>query len=212
MNPAMVRLVVDVSFRGKVLETIPFDAPTLSVGRMPENDIILDNLGVSRFHARLQIESGRVFLEDAGSENGSLVNGERATGRREIAPGDRIAIGKHELCVRRPVEGDPSERPARRKSDAWDGNRTYVLGSPPHLDVPNHAPPSPPIQIPRKEPQPMTAPKSAVPDTVELDYDFAGSLTDEPEGPATVRLSDSNPPPQPPMHAGFIVQRDGKLE
>jgi pSer/pThr/pTyr-binding forkhead associated (FHA) protein len=255
MSPAMARLVVDVLFRGKVLETIPFDAPALRIGRLPENDIVLDNLGVSRFHASLLLEEGRVYLEDAGSENGARVNGQRIAARREVAAGDRIAIGKHELVVRRSAEGDPVQRPARRKSDAWDGNRTYVLGAaPPDLASPVGQPrPRRATAASReatdvggkqagaasaqrgqaersssgreadrssseRESVPMTpkTPKSAatepISDTVELDYDFDGSLSDDSESPLTVRLTDSNPPAQPPMHAGFIVQRDGKLE
>ena len=60
----MSGLVVDVVFRDRVLETVPFDRPTLRVGRMPENDLVIDNLGVSRFHARLHLDDRRVFLED----------------------------------------------------------------------------------------------------------------------------------------------------
>src|SRR5262245_27827853 len=215
MRPAMARLGADIAFRGKVLETVPFDVPALRIGRMPENDIVIDNIAVSRYHARLLVADGRVYLEDAGSENGALVNGVRVTERREIAAGDRIAIGKHELLVRRPVEGDPAQRrQARRKSDAWDANRTFVFGMPAAGAAPREpVPPSPRPE--RKEATEMTAnaPKSGappMPDTVELDYEFDGSLSDEAQGPSTVRLTDSNPPAQPPLHAGFIVQRDGK--
>lgn len=96
----MSGLVVDLLFQGEVLRTVPFDRPALRIGRMRENDIVVDSPAASRFHARLLLEAGRVFLEDGGSENGSLVNEKRVRGRHELAPGDRILIGKHELRVR----------------------------------------------------------------------------------------------------------------
>lgn len=240
-------LVVDVVFRGKVLETLPFDAQTLRIGRMPENDVVLDNLGVSRFHARLHRDEHGLVLEDAGSGNGCLVNGERVDGRRAFELGDRISIGKHELVVRRAIEGDPAEaRPSRRKSDAWDGGRTYVLGMPggprpaPEPDVAAEVSPEPtpvPHRPARKEAPPMTpppaprmAPAAAAPldpalDSPEIDFDFVGSLADEAEAevaaPATTPLapaavaseeSSAAAPEAVALHAGFIVQRQGKLE
>lgn len=54
-------------------------------------------------------------------------------------------------------------------------------------------------------------------DSPEIDFDFVGALAEneEPDSPATVRL-DAPPAPEPkpelPLHAGFIVQRQGKLE
>ncbi len=96
----MSGLVVDLLFQGELLRTVPFDRPALRIGRMRENDIVVDSPAVSRFHARLQLDAGRVFLEDGGSENGTLVNDRRVRGRQELAPGDRILLGKHELRVR----------------------------------------------------------------------------------------------------------------
>jgi len=234
----MSALVIDVVFRGRVLETIPFRAPALRIGRMPENEVVLDNLAVSRFHARLLQEDGQVFLEDAGSENGCLVNGERVTSRHPIALGDTIAIGKHELRVRRAVEGESSDpRPARRKGDAWDGARTYVFDAPqpPHLPVDPPVPPKPepkepvvmaPIATKPSAPVPIPVESAELPDSHEIDFDFVGSLADEEVGsPATVRLDAPEPTtphsvtvptvptaPAAPLHAGFIVQRQGKLE
>ncbi len=96
----MSGLVVDLLFQGQLRRTVPFDRPVLRIGRMRENDIVVDSPAVSRFHLQLQLDAGRVFLEDGGSENGSLVNACRVRGRQELAPGDRIAVGDHELRVR----------------------------------------------------------------------------------------------------------------
>lgn len=237
----MSALVVDVLFRDRVLETVPFDRPTLRVGRMPENDLVIDNLGVSRFHARLHLEERRVFLEDAGSENGCLVNGERISGRREIAPGDRISIGKHELRVRSASSADePERKPGRRKSDAFDGARTILVEMPAGAARAPAAsaapPPSVASEVRGKEVIPMSEKRSAregVPSGVvaspspgsspEFDFDFIGSLADEadPATATTAVVSIDSPPPIPEvaeptrdavLHAGFIVQHQDKLE
>jgi pSer/pThr/pTyr-binding forkhead associated (FHA) protein len=217
----MSGLVVDVVFRDRVLETVPFDRPTLRVGRMPENDLVIDNLAVSRFHARLHLEERRVFLEDAGSENGCVVNGERLAGRREIAPGDRIAIGKHELRVRSASPaGEPGRKSERRKSDGFDGARTYLVGMPgdaPRDPVGLAAPPAPVSSVaPEKEIIPMSEKRSAStsapvapPASGDFDFDFVGTLADEPT------LATELPPEATaatPLHAGFIVQHQDKLE
>lgn len=229
----MSALVVDVVFRDRVLETVPFRAPVLRIGRMPDNEIVLDNLGVSRLHARLSLDAGRVFLEDAGSENGCLVNGTRVTDRQPIEPGDAIRIGKHELRVRRAVEGESIDAsPARRRGDAWDGARTYVLDAPSSPQGPILAPAEPPpepkepvvmapIVTQRSVPVSIPVDPGSSSDSHEIDFDFVGSLadSDEVESPATVPLASPTPAPAPappgaaaPMHAGFIVQRQGKLE
>lgn len=217
----MSLLVVDVVFRGKVLETIPFDRPVLRIGRLAENDVVLDNLGVSRFHARLHRGENTVLLEDAGSENGCLVNGMRVTGRRTLAPGDRIEIGKHELVLRPASGADvPPPRPARRKDDAWDGGRTYVLGMPGGPRPGAEPQPAPEVQ---EEPIAMTAipkPRTVLPEpnqldlvsdgAPELDFGFDGSLAEEADASAPAPAAPSSPPVS--MHAGFIVQVQGKLE
>jgi pSer/pThr/pTyr-binding forkhead associated (FHA) protein len=210
----MSSLVVDVVFRGRVLETIPFSSPALRIGRMPENDVVLDNLGVSRFHARLLLEAGRVVLEDAGSENGCFVAGERIADRRVIEPGVAITIGKHELRVRPAGDGDSTDRrPARRKGDAWDGARTYLLetistGSTPS---PKSEPKEPVVMAPiaSKQSEPVPVAVQNAGGSHEIDFDFVGSLAEEAEPPPRI---DTPLPAKMPLHAGFIVQRQGKLE
>ena len=67
---------------------------TLRIGRAPENEIVLDTPGVSRFHASLNYQNEtQPTLTDAGSTNGTFVNGELLTTPRVIAPGDLIFIG-----------------------------------------------------------------------------------------------------------------------
>jgi pSer/pThr/pTyr-binding forkhead associated (FHA) protein len=70
--------------------------PSVSLGRATTNDITLEDIRVSRSHARLDIAAGEVTLLDLGSSNGTRVNGilvERTT----LAPGDTISLGGQQL-------------------------------------------------------------------------------------------------------------------
>jgi pSer/pThr/pTyr-binding forkhead associated (FHA) protein len=122
---------VQVIFKGQVLQSVPLDRPMLTIGRLKENDVVIDNLSVSRLHARIVLEGERVFLEDQGSGNGCLVNGRRVD-RAPIAPGDEILIGKHELVLVEPGDGPEAGDAAPSPSGGaehspWDGAHTYFL-------------------------------------------------------------------------------------
>ena len=72
----------------------PLPAKIMRIGRTPENDLIVSDLGVSRKHAELRkSQSGRYQIVDLGSHNGTYVNGERVSGAVELTEDDIISIG-----------------------------------------------------------------------------------------------------------------------
>lgn len=62
----------------------------------PRSDLI------SRHHCVLMLEDALLIVRDFGSKNGTIVNGERVVGERELAAGDRLQIGPldFEVCIR----------------------------------------------------------------------------------------------------------------
>ena len=60
-----------------VAREFPIDLPSLVVGRADGNGIVIDDLSISRRHARIVIESGRLLVEDLGSAAGTFVGGHR---------------------------------------------------------------------------------------------------------------------------------------
>jgi pSer/pThr/pTyr-binding forkhead associated (FHA) protein len=122
--------VIQLRLKGRVVQTLPFQGRVLRIGRMKENDIAINNASVSRFHAVLRHEGGRVILEDSGSENGCYVNGTRVVDSIELEPGDEVLIGKHQLVLSEGGDEDapPSEVVKPEKSDAWDASNTYFVG------------------------------------------------------------------------------------
>ena len=71
----------------------------LTVGRAPDNDLVLAKPGVSRRHAHLGEEGGRWFIEDCGSLYGTYVNAVRLPPRTRysLRHADRIGIGDETL-------------------------------------------------------------------------------------------------------------------
>ena len=75
-----------------------------TVGRAPTADFIVDAPLVSRVHCRLTADpSDQLIVEDLGSTNGVIVNGQRAE-RCVLRAGDRLVIGRMEFVVSRPPE------------------------------------------------------------------------------------------------------------
>jgi len=71
----------------------------LDLGRSPDNNVVIEDDGVSRFHARLLYDNGALWLQDAGSRNGIFVNDQRLTGHRALKVGDEIRIAAHTFKV-----------------------------------------------------------------------------------------------------------------
>jgi len=69
------------------------DRQQLSIGRGDECDIRLDGLLISNHHARITQSAHGLEIEDLNSTNGTYVNGQRITGRRQLAYEDVIHIG-----------------------------------------------------------------------------------------------------------------------
>jgi serine phosphatase RsbU (regulator of sigma subunit)/pSer/pThr/pTyr-binding forkhead associated (FHA) protein len=78
--------------------TIPIERPVLTFGRRSECDVRVTGSDVSRQHAELLFQDGRILLKDSGSKFGTFVNGEQIT-ERELKPGDTIGLGQQSDTV-----------------------------------------------------------------------------------------------------------------
>ena len=70
---------------------------TVRIGRDSDNEIQIDNPGVSRFHAEIYRQGYPFYVEDMKSTNGTYVNGTFVSWKVALNDGDRITIGKHDL-------------------------------------------------------------------------------------------------------------------
>jgi len=89
---------LSLMFENKLVKEVPIGNRPVSIGRSPDNDIPVDNLAVSTYHARVYYEGGRLVVEDLDSLNGTFVNDLRIE-RATLHDGDSIWIGKHSIKV-----------------------------------------------------------------------------------------------------------------
>ena len=123
------------------------------IGRaMGEDGRLGDDPELSRRHARLARDGGRLTIEDLGSANGTFVNGERLTAPRPLAVGDSVRMGQTTLEVVAPGEATemhdpvaPPTSPARARPPA------PAPDHPPTAPEPAARPPQP------QSPQPQSA-------------------------------------------------------
>lgn len=134
---------------GKVF---PLEKNEVYIGRDVNNDIVINDVEVSRRHARITLQSGGYVLEDLGSTNGVFVNGQRITRPVMLRGGETIMLGENVTLA--------------FEAMGYDAAATVVAAPPPVVEAPPppspqpvYAPPSPqPAYTPPPSPQPAYAP------------------------------------------------------
>jgi serine phosphatase RsbU (regulator of sigma subunit) len=78
---------------GSSRRTVAITHSPFSIGRLPENDLVLAHPYVSRRHAELLVEAGTCFVVDQGSRHGTFINGKPSTTRQAIGVDDTVHFG-----------------------------------------------------------------------------------------------------------------------
>jgi pSer/pThr/pTyr-binding forkhead associated (FHA) protein len=106
-----------VKYEDRVIERIVTEKKRISIGRTADNDIVLDNLGVSRRHAQMEFNPDSAVIIDNESLNGTFVNSRKVT-EEILKDDDQITIGKFNLIYHKNAE---------RSSKLTDMDGTMVL-------------------------------------------------------------------------------------
>jgi pSer/pThr/pTyr-binding forkhead associated (FHA) protein len=115
-----------LKFENAILKEVAVGSREVSIGRSPDNALVIDNPAVSHYHARVFNEEGRTMLEDFGSMNGTFVNGQRVK-MVTLQPGDSVAIGKHTILVSNSSEDEYVPVGVATKAAAPKVNETVML-------------------------------------------------------------------------------------
>ena len=100
-----------LKFEAAFIREIKLDKPAFTLGRKPDNDIVLDNAAVSGHHCRMYESGGTWFVEDLNSTNGTFVNGTK-TLKAGLKPGDTITLIKYSLVfTNEPAAPQAAEQP-----------------------------------------------------------------------------------------------------
>ena len=91
----------------------------IGVGRASDNELVLDDISVSRRHARLTFDAGQMTVEDLGSANGSYIGGQRLAPNMPtpVPAGEAVRLGDVELRF------EPAPAPPPRAPPAPAGDR-----------------------------------------------------------------------------------------
>ena len=113
-----------------VLKEFIVDQKEVVIGRDGGSDIQIDNIAVSRAHARITREDSHItkgpddyFVEDMNSINGTFVNGQKVS-KKLLNTGDEITIGKYFLRVY--FDDDPATSKIRKMDEK---DTTYRMAS-----------------------------------------------------------------------------------
>jgi pSer/pThr/pTyr-binding forkhead associated (FHA) protein len=87
---------VILKYDERILDEAVIGHRGVSIGRLPDNRIVIDNPAVSGHHARVFMDGDKAVLEDLKSTNGTFVNNTPVT-RRVLEHGDVALIGKHTI-------------------------------------------------------------------------------------------------------------------
>lgn len=94
----MFTLTIEDS-NGQVANRFSFDHGSYIIGRQEGCEIVLASASVSRQHARIFVDQGRCYVEDLGSANGVLVDGQRVVKQRDLGTASQLRVGDYYLYL-----------------------------------------------------------------------------------------------------------------
>jgi pSer/pThr/pTyr-binding forkhead associated (FHA) protein len=133
-----------LKFQAAVIKEIPVEKTPLTIGRKPDNDIVVDNMAVSSHHAKIVLQGSVYTIEDLQSTNGTFINEKRIV-TSALHHNDEILVGQHTLVFLHPEVAVESPPPATTPKNI-DSEATVVIApqqspSPGTAEIPSQYPP-----------------------------------------------------------------------
>ena len=101
--------------QGREVRRFVLNSTVTTIGRAQDNDIVINNLALSRRHAEVHFRQGRYQVQDLGSQNGVFINAERIRGARSLDPDDKITLGTYQFVFSDESSRDPDIQGARAR-------------------------------------------------------------------------------------------------
>ncbi|MBK6684370.1 MAG: FHA domain-containing protein [Deltaproteobacteria bacterium] len=104
--------------QGREVRKFVLNPTVTTIGRAQDNDIVINNLALSRRHAEVHLRRGRFEVEDKGSQNGVFVNNGRIEGPMALKNADTITLGTYQFVFSDDEGRDPDIKGARSQRRA----------------------------------------------------------------------------------------------
>lgn len=105
-----------LKFESAFIKEVNIDKPAISVGRKPDNDIVLEHPTVSGHHCKIYSAGDSYFVEDLNSTNGTYVNGKKII-KAGLKNNDSVGLIKYSLLFKddskNAAPGQPAAAPAQ---------------------------------------------------------------------------------------------------
>jgi len=108
-----------LKFNAAVIKEVSLEKGSVSVGRKPDNDIVIDNPAISGHHCKVSLEGGTYYVEDLDSTNGTYVNQKRVK-KSGLHNNDVVGIAKHSIVFVDAAATEAAEA-------AVDGDATMMI-------------------------------------------------------------------------------------
>jgi hypothetical protein len=109
----------------------------VQIGRSANNDIVIEDVSISRSHAIITLVDGKLLIQDMKSRNGISINDKKITDQAEVAAKDTVKIGSVALIIKTPEQiataagkvGEKSQKqPAQKPVGLFGGLRNLLKG------------------------------------------------------------------------------------
>lgn len=100
-------LAITITDKNGAQRRVHFTGADITVGRLEDNDLVLQKNNVSKRHARVMYSDGRYVVSDLHSTNGTYINGRRITAPVVLRQGDKIYVGDYILSLTDIESGHP---------------------------------------------------------------------------------------------------------
>ncbi len=86
-----------LKLKDREIKRINISKVEITMGRDPDCDLFIDNIGISREHCKIVYRGGRFFLRDNGSSNGTFLNNSKIAQESELNDQDEVQLGKYRV-------------------------------------------------------------------------------------------------------------------
>ena len=122
----MIKLILKL--KDTEMEEFNLEKGLINIGRSQENEVVIDNIAVSRKHAQIELKGTNYVLRDLNSSNGTFLNGVHIDANdHPLNEGDLIGIAKFQIQVRGLAK---AALPATKGLSQAEGEGTMIFDTP----------------------------------------------------------------------------------